>query len=80
MVGSSEHLSACRVILGELLFQLQVFFHHWLAMSILNSFFAVEILTLSNHAAILRNEKRIISNPQGHVNQYQNAYVSYITL
>jgi len=53
--GSSEHLSACRVVLGELIFHLQVFCHHWLVMSILNSFFTIEILTLSNHTAILQN-------------------------
>lgn len=65
MAGSSEHPSACRVILGELLFQLQEFFHHWLAMNISSSSFAVGILTLSNHAATLQNENGTISNPRG---------------
>lgn len=65
MAGSSEHPSACRVILGELLFQLQEFFHHRLAMSISNSSSAVGILTLDNHAATLQNEKGTISKPRG---------------
>lgn len=64
MAGSSEHPSACRVIPGELLFQLQESFPHRLAMSISGSFFAVGILTLSSHAATLQNEKGTVSNPR----------------
>lgn len=65
MAGSSEHPSACRVILGGLLFQPQEFFHHQLAMSISSSSFAVGTLTLGNHAATLQNENGTISNPRG---------------